>query len=316
MPSSGRTAARRSSARICASGDTSRTSPAKTGLLLDPYFSATKIAWLLDHVDGARAAAQAGKLAFGTIDSYLLWRLTGGKAHLTDVTNAARTLLFDIRTGEWDESLAEIFGVPLSLLPQVRDCAGDFGVDAAGPVRRADPHPRDRRRSAGRHHRAGLFPARHDEVDLWHRLFRSAQYRRGAGDFEQSPPHHHRLSVRRKARLCAGRRDFHRRGGGAMAARRAQDHRPGVGCRCARLARRSGGGSLSGAGLCRSRRAALGCRSARRDVRPFAQVRCRRIRPRGARSRSAIRRAICSTRCVPTGRARRKPGPFCASTAE
>jgi glycerol kinase len=100
----------------------------KTGLVLDPYFSATKIAWLLDHVEGARAAAQAGRLAFGTIDSYLLWRLTGGKVHLTDVTNAARTLLFNIRTGEWDESLAEIFGVPLSLLPQVRDCAGDFGA--------------------------------------------------------------------------------------------------------------------------------------------------------------------------------------------
>ena len=100
----------------------------KTGLLLDPYFSATKIAWLLDHIDGARVAAEAGRLAFGTIDSYLLWRLTGGKVHLTDATNAARTLLFNIRTGAWDESLAEIFGVPLSLLPQVRDCAGDFGA--------------------------------------------------------------------------------------------------------------------------------------------------------------------------------------------
>jgi glycerol kinase len=111
----------------------------KTGLVLDPYFSATKIAWLLDHVDGARAAAQAGRLAFGTIDSYLLWRLTGGKAHLTDATNAARTLLFNIRTGEWDESLAEVFGVPLSLLPRVHDCADDFGVILpemlGGPIR-------------------------------------------------------------------------------------------------------------------------------------------------------------------------------------
>ena len=111
----------------------------KTGLVLDPYFSATKIAWLLDHVDGARAAAQAGRLAFGTIDSYLLWRLTGGKAHLTDATNAARTLLFNIRTGEWDESLAEVFGVPLSLLPRVHDCADDFGVTLpemlGGPIR-------------------------------------------------------------------------------------------------------------------------------------------------------------------------------------
>ena len=101
---------------------------AKTGLVLDPYFSASKIAWLLDHVDGASAAAQAGKLAFGTIDSFLLWRLTGGKAHSTDASNAARTLLFDIGKGEWDEALCEIFGVPMSLLPQVCDNAGDFGV--------------------------------------------------------------------------------------------------------------------------------------------------------------------------------------------
>ena len=100
---------------------------ARTGLLLDPYFSATKIAWLLDHVDGARAAAQAGRLAFGTVDSFLLWRLTGGKLHATDATNAARTLLMDIRTGNWDSELCELFGVPEAMLPPVHDCAGDFG---------------------------------------------------------------------------------------------------------------------------------------------------------------------------------------------
>ena len=87
----------------------------KTGLLLDPYFSASKIAWLLDHVEGARAAAEAGKLAFGTIDSFLLWRLTGGKVHLTDATNAARTLLFDIGKGRWDAELCRLFGVPTAL---------------------------------------------------------------------------------------------------------------------------------------------------------------------------------------------------------
>ncbi len=100
----------------------------KTGLRLDPYFSASKIAWLLDHVEGARALAQAGKLAFGTVDSFLLWRLTGGKVHATDATNAARTLLLDIGPGEWDDELASLFGVPLSMLPRVRDCAGEFGV--------------------------------------------------------------------------------------------------------------------------------------------------------------------------------------------
>lgn len=101
---------------------------AKTGLLIDPYFSASKIAWLLDHVAGARAKAEAGQLAFGTIDCFLLWRLTGGKVHVTDATNAARTALFDIGKGEWDEDLCALFGVPPALLPDVRDCAGAFGV--------------------------------------------------------------------------------------------------------------------------------------------------------------------------------------------
>jgi glycerol kinase len=101
---------------------------AKTGLVLDPYFSATKVAWLLDHVPGAREAAEAGQLAFGTIDSYLIHRLTGGRVHATDATNAARTLLFDIHTGQWDAELAELFRVPLALLPDVKDCTGDFGA--------------------------------------------------------------------------------------------------------------------------------------------------------------------------------------------
>jgi glycerol kinase len=111
----------------------------KTGLLLDPYFSATKIAWMLDNVNGARAAAEAGRLAFGTVDTYLLWRLTGGRLHATDATNAARTLLLDIHRGEWDDALAALFGVPAALLPQVRDCAGDFGTTEpglfGGPIR-------------------------------------------------------------------------------------------------------------------------------------------------------------------------------------
>jgi glycerol kinase len=101
---------------------------ARTGLVLDPYFSATKIGWLLDHVDGARAAAQAGRLAFGTVDSFLLWRLTGGRSHASDATNAARTMLLDIGRGEWDAALCELFGVPATLLPQVCDCAHDFGT--------------------------------------------------------------------------------------------------------------------------------------------------------------------------------------------
>ncbi|WP_428491882.1 glycerol kinase GlpK [Rhodopila sp.] len=104
---------------------------ARSGLLLDPYFSATKIAWLLDNVEGARAAAEAGSLAFGTMDSFLLWRLTGGVVHATDATNAARTLLFDIHRGEWDADLLALFGVPRAMLPKVQDSAASFGATTA-----------------------------------------------------------------------------------------------------------------------------------------------------------------------------------------
>lgn len=100
----------------------------RTGLILDPYFSGTKIGWILDHVPGARTRAERGELAFGTVDSWILWKLTGGKVHATDATNAARTLLFNIHTGEWDEDLLALLGVPRSLLPEVRDCAADFGT--------------------------------------------------------------------------------------------------------------------------------------------------------------------------------------------
>lgn len=100
----------------------------KTGLLLDPYFSGTKLAWLLDHVEGARARAEAGELAFGTIDSWLIWKLTGGAVHATDATNAARTLLYNIREGHWDAAICALLNIPESLLPDVRDCAADYGT--------------------------------------------------------------------------------------------------------------------------------------------------------------------------------------------
>ena len=101
---------------------------ARTGLRLDPYFSATKLRWILDNVDGARARADAGELAFGTIDTFLIWRLTGGRVHATDATNASRTLLFNIHTQAWDVELLDLFAIPAAILPDVRDCAGDYGV--------------------------------------------------------------------------------------------------------------------------------------------------------------------------------------------
>src|SRR5690554_2137506 len=104
----------------------------RTGLLIDPYFSATKLRWLLDNVDGTRERAERGELRFGTIDSFLLWRLTGGRVHRTDATNASRTMLFNIHNQQWDEDLLQLLDIPRSLLPEVLDNAADFGqTDAA-----------------------------------------------------------------------------------------------------------------------------------------------------------------------------------------
>ena len=103
----------------------------RTGLLLDPYFSATKLKWLLDNVDGARARAEAGELAFGTIDSWVIWNLTGGTSHFTDATNAARTMLYDIRKGRWSKTMCDLLDIPMNMLPEVKDSAADFGVTRA-----------------------------------------------------------------------------------------------------------------------------------------------------------------------------------------
>ena len=100
----------------------------KTGLLLDPYFSGTKIAWLLDNVDGVRARAERGELVFGTVDTWLIWKLTGGTVHVTDATNAARTMLYNIHEGTWDTEVCALLNIPMSMLPEVLDCAADFGM--------------------------------------------------------------------------------------------------------------------------------------------------------------------------------------------
>ena len=103
----------------------------KTGLLLDAYFSATKVRWLLDNVDGARARAERGELLFGTVDCFLLWRLTNGQSHKTDASNASRTMLFNIHSQEWDKELLTELSVPEAMLPEVEDCAADFGIASA-----------------------------------------------------------------------------------------------------------------------------------------------------------------------------------------
>ncbi len=99
----------------------------KSGLLLDPYFSASKLSWILDNVNGARNRAETGELLFGTVDTFLIWKLTGGRSHVTDATNASRTMLYNIGTGEWDDDLLSIFNIPRCMLPEVRDCSAEFG---------------------------------------------------------------------------------------------------------------------------------------------------------------------------------------------
>ena len=109
-------------------GDNNKLVADKTGLLIDPYFSGTKIRWILDNVEGAREKAEAGNLAFGTVDSFLLWRLSGGAVHATDATNAARTMIYDIHRNCWDDELCKLLDIPQSLLPEVKDCSADFGT--------------------------------------------------------------------------------------------------------------------------------------------------------------------------------------------
>lgn len=103
----------------------------RTGLLLDPYFSATKLKWILDNAEGARDAAARGELLFGTVDTYLIWKLTGGASHVTDATNAARTMLYDIRKGRWSQTICDLFDIPMNMLPEVRDSAAEFGETRA-----------------------------------------------------------------------------------------------------------------------------------------------------------------------------------------
>ncbi|BFI97042.1 MAG: glycerol kinase GlpK [Rhodanobacter sp.] len=120
----------RQSAAICERLQADACTPlvrTKTGLLIDAYFSASKIRWILDHVDGAQARAERGELLFGTIESWLVWNLTGGRLHVTDASNAARTLLYDIHRREWDDELLRLFGVPRAMLPEVRSCSEHYG---------------------------------------------------------------------------------------------------------------------------------------------------------------------------------------------
>ena len=169
-----------------------------------------------------------GHLAFGTVDSFLLWRLTGGAVHATDATNASRTLLFDIHRGDWDEDLLALFGIPARHAARgARQRRRHSATRRPALFGGADRHPRHRRRSAGGADRPGLLPARHGQIHLRHRLLRAAQHR-AEGDRQPPPPaDHDRLPVERRAHLCARGLDLRRRRRGAVAARRPRPDRIG-----------------------------------------------------------------------------------------
>ena len=246
---------------------------AKTGLIIDPYFSGTKVAWILDHVPGARERATRGELLFGTVDCYLLWRLTGGKVHATDATNASRTLLFNIHTGEWDDELLNLLRVPRSMLPEVKDSSAPFGDSLAALFGGAIAV----RGIAGDQQAATIGQACFSPGMM------KSTY--GTGCFallntgatpvasKNKLLDHHRLSARRTTHLRARRFDFCRRKRGAVAARRARHHQAGRRDRPARRQVRFHPKRLPSAGLCRPGRALLESARARRAVRADAQHR-------------------------------------------
>ena len=200
----------------------------RTGLLLDPYFSGTKLAWLLREVPGLRDRAQAGDLCFGTIDSFLVAKLSGGAAHVTDVSNASRTLLFDIHKLHWDPELLAPLEVPQAMLPKVVGNAEEVARTKGVP---GLPDGIPIAGMAGDQQAAlfgqACFEAGEIEVHLRHRRVPAPEHRREGGGVGATAPHHGGLEARRGDELCARGQLVHRRGRGAVAARRARAHQEG-----------------------------------------------------------------------------------------
>ena len=160
---------------------------AKTGLVLDAYFSGPKVKWILDNVPGVRERAERGELLFGTIETWLIWKLTGGRVHVTDYSNASRTMLFNINTLEWDEDLLRLLGIPRCILPEVRPSSGIFGY--------AHPHRRRGGGSAGGSVRPDLSGARTGQEHLRHGLLPADEHRRPARLLGKRPGDHHCLGA-------------------------------------------------------------------------------------------------------------------------
>ena len=168
----------------------------KTGLVLDAYFSGTKIKHLLDSFDGLRARAARGEVLFGTVDTFLLWRLTGGRCHVTDVSNASRTLLFNIHAQDWDDELLGLLDVPRAMLPEVRGSSEVYGETLPDLLGAGRAHRGHCRRPAGGAVRTGVLRAGHGQEHLRHRLLHAAEHRRDAGAFAEGAGHHHRVADR------------------------------------------------------------------------------------------------------------------------
>ena len=178
---------------------------ANVGLPLATYFSGPKVRWILDNVDGAREKAEAGQLAFGNTDAWVLWNMTGGVdggVHVTDVTNASRTMLMDLATLSWDADIAAEMGIPMSMLPEIKSSSEVYGH---GPRGRHGPGRADRRhprRPAGGDVRPGVLRAGHGEEHLRHRQLHAAQHRHRAGAVEERPADDGLLQDRRQAGRC------------------------------------------------------------------------------------------------------------------
>ena len=203
----------------------------KTGLIIDAYFSGTKIRWILDNVPGARERAEQGKLRFGTVDSWLVWNLTGGHEHVTDVSNASRTMLFNINTLQWDEELLDILNIPLSMMPQVKSSSEIYGQTnlLGGEVPVAG--------IAGDQQAAlfGQMCTEPCEKHLRNGMLSFDEHRREADNVAQQPFGDHRLEDRRQGQLRFGGIDFRCRVCGSVASRRSRDHQEflggrGLGC--------------------------------------------------------------------------------------
>ena len=257
----------------------------KVGLPLATYFSGPKVRWILDNVDGARDRAEAGDLAFGNMDTWLIWNLTGGTdggLHITDVTNASRTMLMDLKTLSWDEEIAGIIGVPTSMLPEIHASSEVYGEVKTGALHR-HPDRRRPRRPAGGHVRPGLPVARRGQEHLRHRQLPAAQHGHGGGAVQERHAHDRGLQDRRqRRRLLPGGRDRDHRGARAVAARQPQADQGGARGRGARAVGRGQRRPVHRAGLLGPVRAVLEVERPRRVRGPDALRQRRPHRPRDA----------------------------------